>query len=474
MRALIALVAVAASVAAAAFLANHQGQVEIVWQDWQIDTSVGVLIVAVLVAILALSGLIGLVSALLRLPRNVRRRRRERQRRAGEAALTRGLVALAASNPAEAQLQAYRAEKLLGHTPVALLLAAEAAERQGDAAAARHHFAMLAERGDAAFIGLRGLLAQALRAGQVEIALRLAERAQRLRPDVPWLTETLLALQARSGQWDAALDTLAISHRRGVTPPDRARHHRGVVRHELSRAAENRGALRQAAALAAKAQAQTPDLAAVACHHARLLIALGRSRAAARAIERAWHSAPHPDLARTYLEVQPEAAPLERAAALQRLAAQNPSATESHLALAEAALTAQLWGEARRHLMAVAAETGPSRRLCLLMARLEDSDADGTGRAREWLDRALGAPPDPCYVCAACGSASDEWHSLCPRCGGFDTQSWRVPEHTGVEPGLRLAPPLLPLMLPDSDLPRIEAGAAKAPDGLARARQYDN
>jgi HemY protein len=313
-----------------------------------------------------------------------------------------------------------------------------------------------------------------LRAGQVETALRLAERAQRLRPDVPWLTETLLALQARSGQWDAALDTLAISHRRGVTPPDRARHHRGVVRHELSRAAENRGALRQAAALAAKAQAQTPDLAAVACHHARLLIALGRSRAAARAIERAWHSAPHPDLARTYLEVYPEAEPLERAAALQRLAAQNPSATESHLALAEAALTAQLWGEARRHLMAVAAETGPSRRLCLLMARLEDSDADGTGRAREWLDRALGAPPDPCYVCAACGSASDEWHSLCPRCGGFDTQSWRVPEHTGVEPGSRSVPSLLPLMLPDSDLPRIETGAAKTPDGLARARQYDN
>jgi hypothetical protein len=35
-------------------------------------------------------------------------------------------------------------------------------------------------------------------------------------------------------------------------------------------------------------------------------------------------------------------------------------------------------------------------------------------------------------------------------------------------------PSLLPLMLPDSDLPRIETGAAKTPDGLARARQYDN
>ena len=66
--------------------------------------------------------------------------------------------------------------------------------------------------------------------------------------------------------------------------------------------------------------------------------------------------------------------PLGRAAALQRLAARNPEAGESHLAIAEAALAAQLWGEARRHLTlaeGVAPPAGPSRRLCLLMARLE-------------------------------------------------------------------------------------------------------
>jgi HemY protein len=468
MRWVVALLAVGALVAAAAFFANHPGEVEIVWQGWQVDTSVGVLVTALILAVLLLSALISLIAAVVRLPGGLRRRRRDRARRAGESALTRALVALAAGNPAEAQLQAYRAERLLDHAPAALLLAAEAAERFGDKAGARRHFAALAERPDTALIGLRGLLGQALREHQGDAALHLAVRAQRLRPDVPWLAETLLTLQARAGAWDAARDTLAVARRRRVVASDRARHHRGVVQHELSCAAERRGQLQRAAALAARAQAQAPDLAAIACHHARLLGALGRSRAALRAVERAWRAAPHPDLARAYVEIHPEAAPLERTAALQRLAAQNPDAAESHLAVAEAALSAQLWGEARRHLhMALATSpSGPSRRLCLMMARLEDSDTDGTGRAREWLDRAIGAAPDPCYVCAVCGGESAEWRSLCPRCGGFDMLGWRVPERAAANTGTRPLVAGLPPMLPGPELLPTEAGAANATDRL--------
>ena len=340
MRAAAALVVAVLFVAAAAFFADRPGRVEIVWQGWQIDTSVGVLVVAFLLTVLLLSGVFGLLAAILRLPRNMRRRRAERERRSGDAAVTRALVALAAGNNTEAQLQARRAEKLLDRSPMSLLLAAEAAERQGDRAAARRDFAILAERPDTALIGLRGLIGQALREDQGDTALRLAERARRLRPDVPWLSETLLALQARAGQWSAALETLAGARRRGVIPADRMRHHRGVVLHELSRDAERRGRLREAAALAARAQAQAPDVAAIACHHARLLIALGRVRAAARSIERGWRSAPHPELARAYMEIHANAEPLERAASLQRLATQNPEAAESHFAVAEAALAA--------------------------------------------------------------------------------------------------------------------------------------
>ena len=485
MRRLLALVLVTAAVAGAAFFADHPGRVEIVWQGWQVETSVGVLVGAVALVALVASLLVLVAAVLGRVPGNLRRRRAARRQRAGEAALTSGIVALAAGQPAEARLAARRAAALLatapfGGTPMTLLLTAEAATQEGDTAAARAAYTALLDRPDTEFLGLRGLIGQALRAGDDDAALRLAERARRLRPESRWLIDAQLVLAARAGDWEAAQGTLAGAARR-VLPAERARHHRGIVLHELSRAAEGRGEQRRAAGLAAKAQALASDLAAPADHHARLLIGLGRKRAAAKAIERAWRTAPHPDLARRYLEIHPEAAPLARVTAVQRLAAHNPEASESHLAIAETALAAQLWGEARRHLtLAIAApppglpSVGPSRRLCRLMARLEESESGDMPAARDWLDRAIGAPPDPSYVCSRCGGGeSPEWQALCPECGGFDTLLWRSPpspDRAGIAP---LASAGAPLMLPAPEAP----GAASLPrppaSGLAPLPQWD-
>jgi HemY protein len=178
--------------------------------------------------------------------------------------------------------------------------------------------------------------------------------------------------------------------------------------------------------LAAEARAATEDLAPPAAHYARLLLEERRARRAIRAVERAWRTAPHPELAQVYGAIHDGEASLDRVKSFERLAAQNPTARESHVAVAEAALDAQLWGEARRHLER-AVEGAPTTRLCLLMARLEEAERGEPGAGREWLDRAVAAPPDPRYLCASCGGESLEWRSLCPRCGAFDALSWRAP-----------------------------------------------
>jgi HemY protein len=474
-RILVALLLVAAAIAAGAFFAGNPGQVEIVWQGWRLDTSVGVLVAAVALVALVVALLALVVAAVRRVPRNFRRRRADRRRRAGEAALTRGLVALAAGEAGEARRQAVRATALLARSPTALLLAAEAAQRQGDAAAARQAYLALRQDRDSEFLGLRGLIGQALRAGDDAAALPLAEHARRLRPSARWLADSLVLLQARSDDWTAVHETLVQAARRGALPAAEARHRRGIALHELSRAAERAGEPRKAAGLAAKAQGLAPDLAEPAVHHARLLVALGRRRAAAKAIERAWRAAPHPDLARSYGEIGGDAAPLPRAAALQKLAAHNPEALESRLATAEASLDARLWGEARRQLegalAAGAAAAQPPRRLCLAMARLEEEGANDAAAARRWLDRAIAAPPDPAYRCRRCGAAAAHWQALCPTCGEFATLAWRLPETAGRGTDGVLPASVAPLMLPASD---VSPAPGRAPQDLAPAARSDN
>jgi uncharacterized membrane-anchored protein len=95
MRGLAALVVIAAVVLAAIFFADRPGHVEIVWRDWQIDTSVGVLLIAALVAGVVVWGVLSGAAALVRLPGNILRWRRERWRRIGERR-HRGLIAIAA------------------------------------------------------------------------------------------------------------------------------------------------------------------------------------------------------------------------------------------------------------------------------------------------------------------------------------------------------------------------------------------
>ena len=425
-RAVVGIVVVAVLVAAAVFFADHPGRVEILWQGWQVETSVAVLAAAAILAALAAGLLFSILSAIVDAPRRLLRVRREWRRRTGYRALAQGMVAVAAGDPQEARRYAKRADLLLADPPLTLLLSAQAAQLDGDEGAAKRFFTAMLERPETEFLGVRGLLNQALRTGDRSSALRLAARATALRPGTRWAVQSRFDLETREGRWEAARETLAQAAKRRLIPPQRARHHRGVILYELSCAALANGDQRRATAMAAEARALTEDLATPAVHHAKLLLRERRIGRATKALERAWRTAPHPDLAQVYGEIHEGETPLTRVKTFERLAAQNPAARESHIARAEAALDARLWGEARRHLNDALA-TGATPRLCRLMAQLEEAEHGELGPVREWLDRAVGATPDPRYVCSSCGRESLDWRSLCPHCGAFDTLSWRTP-----------------------------------------------
>jgi HemY protein len=461
MRRLAAIIALAVLAIAAATIADYPGAVDITWQGWEISTSVGVLAAALALLALVIWLLLWLIMAAIRLPRTFRRNRRERRRRLGDLALTRGMIAVVAGDKAGAKRQAERAEWLLGPTPLALMLAAQTAQLNGDEAGARQRYTALLDEKDAALLGLKGLIGQALKTGDGSEALRLAERAQQLRPNAAWAFETLFAMQTCTEKWEAARDTLAAAMRRSLLPAARAQHHRGTLLYELSLAAEHEGDRRRALTLAVGAQDLLPDIAAAAVRHARLLIAEDRRRAARRVVEQAWQKAPHPDLAAIWNELGGAMPALELVAWVERLAAHNPASLETAVARAEAALAAQLWGETRRHLGEAIAATpnGPTRRLCLLMARLEDGEHPDGKHGHEWLDRALAAPLDPAYLCARCGGTNSEWRALCVHCRGFDTLSWQA----AGTPRPVAAPFIIDSAAPALLLP--------VPDGLASAGQ---
>lgn len=426
LRTLIWFVVAAAAMLGAVWLAERPGTLTAEWQGWRLDTSVGAVMVAIVVLVLVSVGGWLLYRWIAGAPGALLEGWGESRRRRGYRELTQGLAAVAAGDGAEAQKHARKAEQLLSEPPLTLLLSAQAAQLTGDRDAAKRAFDAMLEDEQMAFLGLRGLIGQALRDGDQAKALAYAERAFKLRPQTPWVVHSLFDMQAQVGQWKAAQETLDTGIRRKVVTPDKGRTLRALLLVERSREAEREGRAADALALAREAFGLAPERIAVTHQFARLQFAAGDAKKAMKTLERGWALAPHPDLATLYLDASGETDALKRVGVVRRLAGQNPADIESHLALARASLDAGLWGEARRHLDA-AAGTHPPVRVCRLMAEVEERAQSGQEKVHEWLARAAAAPADRAWRCTACGAHHEAWRPVCESCGAFGTLQWRAP-----------------------------------------------
>ncbi len=433
-RAVLVFVALALAGAAAAWLADHPGVVTIFWRGYRVDTSFAALATAAALVALVTAVIVRLWASLVHALRLSRRARAEGRRRRGYRALTQGLVAVAAGDAEEARRQAHRANALLGEPPLTKLLSAQAAQLEGDSAAARAYFTdMLADR-ETAFLGLRGLITQALRDDDMDAAMAFAKKAYKLRPKTLWVARTLAELQVQANQWREAARTLSRATRHEALDADEGRRKQAAALFGQSLEAEVQGQPAEALALMRKAHKLAPGLAPATARLAKLMAATGQEGRAEKLLTRAWADRPHPDLAKAYGDLRPGEEPLAWVRRLEKLAQRNPEHGESHVALARAALAADLWGEARRHLEATlsAGPNGaPSRRAFRLMAEVEESEHGDHEAAREWLARASEAEPDAAWVCERCGVAALEWSPVCPHCDSFDSLVWGSPLKVG-------------------------------------------
>jgi HemY protein len=442
----------------AVWLANRPGEVNIVWLGREIHMQVGIL--AAILLLLAVVVALGwqLWRWLARSPKQIARTRAESRRRKGYKALTQGMAAVAAGDPDEAKRQAGRAAVLLNEPPLTLLLAAQAAQLNGDEQAAHKYFTAMLERPETRFLGLRGLLTQSLKAGDTRAALGYAGDAHRERPSAAWATTTLLDLQLKEGAWNDAEATLREAAKQKSIAPERARRLRAVILAERARtgvaALDHGGGSIISLDSAREAVKLAPELVPARALLARLLASGGNDKAAAKTIEQGWADHPHPALAAVYAGLRPGEDAVARARRFEKLAALNPSHRESRLAVAEAAIAAALWGEARGQLTRVAEAEGaaPSARLCRLMARLEEGERGDTATVRTWLMRTAEAPADPAWTCDRCGTQTGEWQARCPHCGAVDSLVWRTAAHPA---------PVVVAALPDL-APRAEAAPVAA------------
>ena len=421
-RVLTFVIVVIAAALGLAWLADRPGAITVEWLGYEIKTSafVGALVLAAIVTTLILAW--SLLRYVLTRPAAVAAHMQERRRRQGFDALTRGLLAIGVGDRALAQRYANVARRNLPNEPLTALLKAQAAQLKGDRASARRAFEAMLDRPETELLGLRGLFLEAKRGNDHDAARALAEQAVRTDPQTGWSVNALFDLQARAGDWEGALATLAVARRHSNVEPDVALRRRAVL---LTAEARDLEASQpdKALALASEALRLAPSLIPAAEIAGRLLASKGESRQASRLIARTWKLAPHPDLATVYAFAKPGESPRDRLKRVEHLASLTSGDIEGHIAVAVAAIEVRDWQAAEAALSPYLHDRPPAR-VCALMARIESGEGN-KGREREWLARAVRGRRDRAWI--ADGYISDRWLPVSPVTGAVDAFEWKAP-----------------------------------------------
>ncbi len=411
----------------AAWLFDNDNPLQIRWFDGEVyEWSLAYLILVGL-AFAAFSIVVfEILRVVLGYPTRWFRRRRVNRRLEGFNVVAKGLIAAAAGDATEAKDLRRDAEKYLGdRDPATLLLAAQTAELEGNHEVAQIKYRQMLKRPETRLLGLRGLMSDAMTAGDQETALNLARQAFAQKPYTEWVVRTLFDLLTQNGHWSEALRRVDDLKLNKVIDAEEAQRLRGLLKMLMAKELAAAGDEREAYKAALDATKRQRSFAPAAIYASELALQQDKPRVAREVLEESWARQPHPALAQAYAALAPNESAEGRLARFERMANRNPSHRTTLKTLIELALAAGDVPRAVRYAEQVPASSPTAG---TLQAAIEAYRAQepGSPKIAELEALAALAPAEEAWVCQQSGQVLDDWQPYGPT-GAFDSLRWQSP-----------------------------------------------
>lgn len=426
LRLLILLAVLAALSLGASWVLDNNGAVELVWLGYEIRTSVAFLFLVVGILLVLLVLTLDIIRFIRGIPSRLSLAFSSNRQEKALVAVTAGFTALAINDVKNVRRSAEKLQRLLGRTqPLALLLAAESARLEGNHTKAKEHYLELAKHKQTETLGIKGLMAQALKEENTEEALKLARGAYDKQPKLEGVAPTLVTLYKRAGRFDEALQVVEKSTR-GFLPratvfkPED--HARLLLTQAQGLMSEQHNV--QAETLLKKAHALVPEDVPVTTAYAETLVALGKLKKAETLIVAQWKLKPYPEHVEVLKGLYSSLPPTKLLKTAERLLKLMPEDAVAHTLMAEAALAADDLTRARNHAKLAMAQRETTD-LCLLMARVEEkSGEEHADEATSWRRKATQAFLPAQWLCSACARPHARWQMQCSQCRATDSIVW--------------------------------------------------
>ncbi|MFT4076572.1 MAG: heme biosynthesis HemY N-terminal domain-containing protein [Asticcacaulis sp.] len=399
-RTLLILLGIVVLIAIAMTSLHDAGQASLLWLGYRVDTSAAAAIIIVGVMAFCAVTFWNIALWLSRSPQRAERARAAARRKQGDETLTRGFLAVASGDGAEARRQAAKALDVCDNIALVRVLTALAAEQAGDDVATKTAYSAMLNVPELKTAGLKGLMQLAKGQGEKAEAVRLASEAYNQPKPAMWAFETLFEARLEAGEWAEALDLIDSALNRKLISPifsERAKAAlmaASAARLETSEEAQMRDQALDYAQRAAKLQ---PAFTPAAILAARLLNGAKKVGRAEDVLEAAWAAQPHPAIWLTYRDLVSSETPKERARRLQGLIDRNKSHRESRMLQLERAILSGVKADITTAMSALSEDTAEDRvtkRVCGLMSRGAQALGD-LDTARTWVAQAVLAKGEP-------------------------------------------------------------------------------
>lgn len=442
LRALWYLIKIMVLVGLAVAVYVQPGNVTIDWNDYHILVPLGVLGFAALMVLVIVSVISEWVTRISLWPENLARARDMRRRAKGYRALMQSLSAAAIGDRKTAYYLAHRAQKFLpeDESGLPLLLQAQSMSKESADPHSNDPYRLLLKNADTALLGLQGLTQNAILAGDFEQALILARQALAAHPKNYILLRAVYDLEVRNRLWNDALVTLHKAVRRKVIDEATATRDRIAIYLVLGDMAHAAARPSEAQEFFYKAYKLDHGFAPSVVRLVTTLQAQGSRRKALSILEKAWKADDHPSYIALWRALMPPAKSGKAANAFvwfQSVVKLHPNSQVGYIALAQAAIDDELWGDARQALVD-AEKHGQSAAIYKLWITIEEKTTNRPDVIRQWLDRAYNAPKGGAWVCPKTGRSFDDWQAIIEPEGVFNTLAWNTVSGATSAPKLSL------------------------------------
>ncbi len=372
------------------WLMENPGTVVISWIDYEITTSMAALIAFIV--------FISVIIYILRLPvlfiHFIKRSLVHQKQKNKEILLQQILNAIASQDEQAGIKLSTRIDKIYSTNSSLNLLLKALLKPSPDI------YQKLSELPETELAGFKGLIQIEQKNGNLEAALTLCEKAILKYKNIPWLVQETLYLQVLNEKWESALNTLEQIKKLKIESEQHYKNQKATLLLKLNKPFE-----------AYKTAPWLPQAA--------LEAAKANPKKAESILTRAWEETPSWELYKAYTNLFQKETPLVRYKKIEKLVSKHPGNKISYLALADSALQAKLWGQAKKELddyLAAYTLTVPA---ATMMAFYEQEARHDTKEAQKWIEQMKTAEPLYAFTCSKCGYKSDTWSPICPKCSTF-------------------------------------------------------